>query len=74
MTLRLGLLVWISLVLIVPVVHGQTSIIAALGPHEVVIGADSKRKISEFDPSGDLVGVNSILACKIQKAKGFYFG
>jgi hypothetical protein len=74
MTLRLALLVWICLVLIVPVVHGQTSIVAALGPHEVVIGADSKRKISEFDPSGDLVGVTSTLACKIQKADGFYFG
>jgi hypothetical protein len=74
MTLRLGLLVWICLVLIVPVVHGQTSIVAALGPHEVVIGADSKRKVSEFDPSGDLVGVTSTLACKIQKAEGFYFG
>jgi hypothetical protein len=68
------LLVWICLVLIVPVVHGQTSIVAALGPHEVVIGADSKRKISEFDPSGRLVDVTSTLACKIQKADGFYFG
>ena len=74
MTLRLALLVWICLVLIVPLVHGQTSIVTALGPHEVVIGADSKRKISEFDPSGDLVGVSSTLTCKIQKADGFYFG
>jgi len=68
------LLVWICFILIVPVVHGQTSIVAALGPHEVVIGADSKRKISEFDPSGRLVDVTSTLACKIQKADGFYFG
>jgi hypothetical protein len=68
------LLVWICLVLVVPVVRGQTSIVAALGPHEVVIGADSKRKISEFDPSGGLVGVTSALVCKIQKADGFYFG
>jgi len=74
MTLRLCLLVCICLVLFVPFVHGQTSIVAALGPHEVVIGADSKRKISEFDPSGDLVGVTSALVCKIQKADGFYFG
>src|SRR6185437_3427493 len=72
-TLRVALLVWIGLVLLVPVVHGQTSIVAALGPHEVVIGADSKRKISEFDPSGSLVGVSSSQVCKIQKADGFYF-
>jgi len=74
MTLRLALLGWTCLVLTIPLVHGQTSIVAALGPHEVVIGADSKRKISEFDPSGSLVGVTSTLACKIQKADGFYFG
>src|SRR5258705_5346057 len=74
MTLRLALLVWICLVLIVPLVQAQTSVVAALGPHEVVIGADSNRKISEFDSSGSLVGVTSTLACKIQKADGFYFG
>lgn len=62
------------LVLLAPVIHGQTSIVAARGPNEVVIGADSKRKISEFDPKGTLVGVTSTLACKIQKANGFYFG
>jgi len=73
-TLRVAPLVWICLVLVDPVVRGQTSIVAALGPHEVVIGADSKRKISEFDPSGGLVGVTSTLTCKIQKADGFYFG
>jgi len=73
-TLRVILQVWTCLVLIVPLVRGQTSIVAALGPHEVVIGADSKRKISEFDPSGSLVGVSSTLVCKIQKAEGFYFG
>ena len=72
--IRVAQLVWICLVLIAPVVHGQTSIVAALGPHEVVIGADSKRKISEFDPLGRLVEVTSTLACKIQKADGFYFG
>src|SRR6185295_5794862 len=71
-TLRVALLT--CFVLIVPVVRGQTSIVAALGPHEVVIGADSKRKISEFDPSGSLVGVSSTLVCKIQKAEGFSFG
>ena len=74
MTLRAALPVLLCLVLIVPIIHGQTSIVAALGPHEVVIGADSKRKISEFAPSGDLVGVTSTLVCKIQKADGFYFG
>jgi hypothetical protein len=73
-TLHVALQVCICLVLIVHVVHGQTSIVAALGPHEVVIGADSKRKISEFDPSGNLVGVTSTPVCKIQKANGFYFG
>src|SRR6185295_17988236 len=72
--LRVIIQVWTCLVLIAPVVRGQTSIVAALGPHEVVIGADSKRKISEFDPSGSLVGVSSTLVCKIQKAEGFYFG
>ncbi len=73
-TLHVAIQAWICLVLVLPVVHGQTSIVAALGPHEVVIGADSKRKISEFDPSGRLVEVTSTLACKIQKADGFYFG
>src|SRR5258705_13583723 len=56
-------LLWICLVLIVPVVRGQTTIVAALGPYEVVFGADSKRKISEFDPSGGLVGGHSALVC-----------
>lgn len=74
MKLPLAPLAWICLVLIVPIVHAQTSIVAALGPHEVVIGADSKRKISEFDPSGSLVGVTAALVCKIQTAEGFYFG
>jgi hypothetical protein len=68
------LVVLLYLVLLAPVVHGQTSIVAARGPNEVVIGADSKRKISEFEPTGRLVGVTSTLACKIQKADGFYFG
>lgn len=67
-------LLFLWLVLSVPVVHGQTSIVAARGPNEVVIGADSKRKISEFNPAGNLVEVTSTLACKIQRANGFYFG
>lgn len=69
-----SLAVSLYFVLLVPAIHGQTSIVAARGPNEVVIGADSKRKISEFDPRGRLVAVTSALACKIQKADGFYFG
>lgn len=68
------LIVSLYIVLFAPVIHGQTSIVAARGPNEVVIGADSKRKISEFNPKGSLVSVTSTLACKIQKANGFYFG
>ncbi|HEV7747357.1 MAG TPA: hypothetical protein VGO56_20335 [Pyrinomonadaceae bacterium] len=68
------LIVLLYLVFSASVTHGQTSIVAARGPNEVVIGADSKRKISEFEPTGRLVGVTSTLACKIQKANGFYFG
>ena len=69
------LLLFLGLVVLdVPIIHSQTSIVAARRPNEVVIGADSKRKISEFDSAGNLLGVTSTLACKIQKAEGFYFG
>jgi hypothetical protein len=74
LTVYSKLIVSLYFVFFAPVTHAQTSIVAARGPNEVVIGADSKRKISEFDPSGSLVGVTSTLACKIQKANGFYFG
>jgi hypothetical protein len=74
LTIYPKLIVSLYFVFLVPATHGQTSIVAARGPNEVVIGADSKRKISEFDPKGSLVGVTSTLACKIQKANGFYFG
>jgi len=67
-------LLLICLVFVVPLAHSQTSIVAARRPNEVVIGADSKRKISEFSPAGELLGVTSTLTCKIQKANGFYFG
>jgi hypothetical protein len=74
LTVFTKLAVSLFLFCLAPVIHGQTSIVAARGPSEVVIGADSKRKISEFDPTGALVSVTSTVACKIQKANGFYFG